>query len=203
MALNEAARARCGRFYHPDTLPNQYVAWITATADMDMRLIRACRLLREGEATIGEPYAGDFMQSFCHDNGIDPSLGDPARGRMCCSHWHPPHTCVSNLVHKARSSARIVVPCYLALHSLPKLLFLRKTAQAPLSAARKILTNTFWSSSFLVTFIVSVWAAICSVRKARKLVLGLTKCPPEELDKWYDPVETWGKHPMRACGAPL
>lgn len=61
--------------------------------DMDMRLIRALRLLNEKEACIGEKYDGDFLQSYVGDFGLDPAVGDPARGRMPCTAWHHPHSC--------------------------------------------------------------------------------------------------------------
>ena len=41
-------------------------------------------------------------------------------------------------------------------------------------------------------------AAICGLRAARRLGIRVTGADPAELDKWWDPRETWG--PLLGCG---
>ena len=100
-------------FYHPASLPREYVGWISAMADLDMRLVRALRLLRSGEVEMGKHYDGDFLQSYVGDFGLDPAVGDPANGRIDCCAWHHPHTCTGNITFRLSNAVRATMPLYL------------------------------------------------------------------------------------------
>eukprot|EP00039_Didymoeca_costata_P000357 m.45226 g.45226 ORF g.45226 m.45226 type:complete len:436 (-) comp10217_c0_seq2:122-1429(-) len=186
-------------FYHPNTLPKEYVAWITSMSKTDQRLLRALRLMREEKAKIGEPFEGDFLQSYCQDNGQAREYGDPERGKMPCDRgFHYPLSCYGNASLRFRRAAQLTIPLYLFVHTLPRILFLRKTLRDPVKALKSILTSTTRSSLFLTTFITSIWMSVCAVRHIRTWYLKFNpSTDPAELDKYFDPRETWG--PLLGC----
>eukprot|EP00040_Diaphanoeca_grandis_P014937 m.75895 g.75895 ORF g.75895 m.75895 type:complete len:443 (+) comp24836_c1_seq2:320-1648(+) len=184
-------------FYHPVTLPREYIKWITSMAQIDFRLINALRLVRNGEVTIGQKYNGDFLESYVEDRGLDRKIGDPVEGRMCCSGWHAPHTCAENLFIRAKNAAKVTIPLYSFVHLLPRLLLPRTLLKNPAQTLLSVAKNVLRSSAFLTSFIVSIWFGVCGMRRLRDIALVVTKEKAETLDKWFDPKETWG--PLVGC----
>ncbi|KIK71001.1 hypothetical protein GYMLUDRAFT_975365 [Collybiopsis luxurians FD-317 M1] len=67
-------------FYEPERLPTTYVKWIRTLAGVDSRLLRALRLLRNGEWTYtrGSPSYPKLLTAYAEDLGYPSSWGDPS-----------------------------------------------------------------------------------------------------------------------------
>ncbi|KAF5390152.1 hypothetical protein D9757_002926 [Collybiopsis confluens] len=67
-------------FYEPERLPSTYVKWIRTLADVDSRLLRTLRFLRNGEWTYsrGSLKHSTLLTTYAQDLGYPSIWGDPS-----------------------------------------------------------------------------------------------------------------------------
>ncbi|KAG7450511.1 uncharacterized protein BT62DRAFT_978605 [Guyanagaster necrorhizus] len=67
-------------FYQPDRLPRSYVKWISALANVDARLLRALRLMYEGQWSYTQGYTSlpALLETYANDLGFPGAWGSPS-----------------------------------------------------------------------------------------------------------------------------
>jgi len=110
-------------FYTPETLPREYVGWISRMANMDQRLIEFLRAYREGRIRYG--VHNDMLDAYCRDNHLPTHMGDTLYGFLSCEivHPHDPYSCLGNARTRWVTGFKQALLLYLPVHILPSLLF--------------------------------------------------------------------------------
>ncbi|KAJ3287996.1 hypothetical protein HK104_008373 [Borealophlyctis nickersoniae] len=151
-------------------LPRSYVKWITKMANMDTRLIDALQKFRSGELVYGQDNGSkaDFLCDMAEDIGLPRWQGDPANGLIACTLAHGGiEGCAAHKAAVWRRGFFDALKIYIPVHVLPTLLFHRKRlfSLATLPTTIRIITiSVLRSSTFLATFIATIWTAICVLR---------------------------------------
>ena len=69
-------------FFTPETLPREYVSWISRLADMDHRLLNYLRAFRRGEVTYGRE--NTILVKYCVDHHLPAHMGNSLYGLIDC-----------------------------------------------------------------------------------------------------------------------
>ena len=154
-------------FYFPKTLPATYVKWITAMANMDLRLLSMLRKIRTGEARYG--VRTDILREYLIDNNLLPELGDMVShipAPCCVVHPQDPHSCAKNAARRwARGFSQACV-LYVPVHLVHMLVLRwRRFTEDPWGSVKVCVQNTVRSSAFLGTFIAVIWGSVCAHRQ--------------------------------------
>lgn len=158
-------------FYLPSRLPPSYNRWILALARMDPGLLDLLRLIRQGDYVYGKA-PSEKVAKLCR--GIAEGMGRSAAEvnpagikRLDCGFVHGAYSGACE-VHSAKRWAYAFLDAlkiYLPVHLVPQLLFnLRGLARAPGPTVAHTLLAAGRSSTFLATFVASIYAAVCLVR---------------------------------------
>ncbi|KAG9058825.1 hypothetical protein FS842_000022 [Serendipita sp. 407] len=176
--------------YQPFRLPQSYVKWINALAEIDNRLVLTLRALRAGTWRYGEqsPAARHILTSYAVELGYPAGWGDPAKlppisgpsadkiwqelgvrsrsgcGGVPCELVHgdvmTPSCAVNALTRWIRAFMKAFL-IYLPVHTIPTLLV---NPMRFLSDPFSILTAISRSSAFLATFVGTIFSTICLSR---------------------------------------
>jgi len=158
-------------FYLPTRLPPSYNRWILALARMDPGLLELLRFIRSGDYVYGtQPSAkvADLCAGIAATMGKAPELVNPAGiPRLDCDFVHGAYSGACE-VHSAKRWVYAFLDAlkiYLPVHFAPQLLFnLRALTRAPGETVLYTLLAAGRSSTFLATFVASIYASVCLVR---------------------------------------
>ena len=158
-------------FYLPTRLPPSYNRWILTLARMDPGLLELLRLVRRGEYVYGrEPAEGvaELCREIAGKMGRQAGEVNPAGiKRLDCGFVHGAYSGACE-VHSAKRWMYAffdALKIYLPVHFVPQLLFnLRGLARAPRETVLHTLLAAGRSSTFLATFVASIYASVCLVR---------------------------------------
>ncbi|KAK0198309.1 hypothetical protein F5146DRAFT_1158293 [Armillaria mellea] len=165
-------------FYQPERLPRSYVKWINALANVDARLLKALRMLKDGQWSYTQGYTADpaILETYASDLGSPRCMGEPVGtplGWRSESRYHlepvgreeSPRTgsCTANAGLRAAKALSQSMAIYLPVHFFPILLTSPKMLLRPHRIVATLL-SALRSASFLTAFITSYWYAICLTR---------------------------------------
>ena len=157
-------------FYHPEALPPTYVRWITKLSLSEPSLIEALRMLKDGRMKYGVdmgPY--EAVREYVRRLGLSPEIGDPQYGQIPCFlvHGGRCESCVDFCVFVLRQSFKTAMQLYIPVHLVPALVFKAHRIRSFDAFAKLIVKSGIGaarSSSFLATFIGSIFGTVCLVR---------------------------------------
>ena len=112
-------------FFTPETMPREYVSWISRLANMDHRLLEFLRRCREGKCEYGKEDL--FLVPYVRDHGLPDHAANTLYGFIDCQvvHPHEPHSCWGNASGRWVDGFKQSLLIYLPVHILPALLFRR------------------------------------------------------------------------------
>ncbi|BGO96741.1 Para-aminobenzoate synthase, subunit I [Rhodotorula toruloides ATCC 204091] len=159
-------------FYSPQKLPPGYSKWIMQLARLDPRLLQLLRFAREGRYVYGRDADAEVVR-VCE--GIAKANGKPLASvhplhtkRIDCALVHGQvgaGTCEQNALKRWVRAFLDCLVIYLPVHAIPQLLFnLRRILSQPSSSLARILLAASRSSTFLATFVASIYASVCLIR---------------------------------------
>ncbi|KAI9497490.1 hypothetical protein BDB00DRAFT_804708 [Zychaea mexicana] len=155
-------------FYQPELLPRSYSLWITKMSEMDDRLLKALRAIRNREWIYGKDTGlGDLLGDYAVGLGLPREMGNPMRGRIPCQlvHQGQPYGCEVYSMNRFIKGFIRIFPLYFAVHLAPHLLFrTARLMQNPSMSLLHILKAATRSSAFLASFITIIWYSICLTR---------------------------------------
>lgn len=164
-------------FYAPERLPRTYNHWISKVAKIDLRLIQALRLARQGDFVYGEDTGqAQLLIGLCQDLGLPKEYADPSKTiPIPCELYHcgSGKSCEVHAMSRFWRTWRLALEIYLPLQLLTLLRSSR--SKSILEGLRAAAT----SSSFLATFVASFYYAVCLARTrlGPKLVSSRTITP--------------------------
>lgn len=158
-------------FYLPTRLPPSYNRWILALARMDPALLDILRLIRSGEYVYGKAPSTEvavLCAGIAGKMGREAGMVNPAGiRRLDCGFVHGRYDGACE-VHSAKRWVYALVDAlkiYLPVHFVPQVLFnLRALARAPGAVFGHTLMAAGRSSTFLATFVATIYASVCLVR---------------------------------------
>ena len=86
-------------FYTPESLPKAYIQWITAMSELDHRLLKVLRWLRNGMVVYGKTTGlglESYLDEYCRHHRLPETMGNPSYGFIGCQVVHPGRGCLEN-----------------------------------------------------------------------------------------------------------
>ncbi|KAK9460072.1 uncharacterized protein V1516DRAFT_482899 [Lipomyces oligophaga] len=152
-------------FFYPSRLPHFYNHWITKFADMDDNLTELLRLARAKKFVYGVDSGYSYvMADSCEAMGLPRDYADPAITipiPCVVVHQNQTSNCELHGLWRFFRAFKSALKIYLSINLV---LLLRSRSKMNIRSVLRAIKNSIRSSSFLGSFVMLTWYAVCLVR---------------------------------------